>query len=240
MYLLLLVLLAGAALAPAVQAAPPETVVPVRADTLGVVPPELFNGGVGVAVLLTNHGFGAGAFVRTGVGPTTSLVVEASLGAGKDEREQEFFVGPFGETVVPYKRHYFLMLPVQAGVEQRLWARAIEDDFRPFLQALGGPVLGYQWPYFEDADGDGLRGVGEPRRSPLDLWGGSFRLGVGGTLALGAYFGEGARNTLGLRLGYAAQYFFQPVELLEPRPGIEQPDRRFFGTPVVSLQLLRL
>jgi hypothetical protein len=201
--------------------------------------PAAFTNGIGASVLLTNHGFGLGGLVRFGVAEHTSLVLEASVGSGKDEREQEFFVGPFGETVVLFKRHYFLMLPLTAGFEQRLWAETIEDDFRPFFQATAGPVLGYQWPYFDDLDGDGVRDPGEPKRSPFNLRGGEFRLGAGGVLAFGAYLGESRRNTFGLRIGYAAQYFPVPVELLEPRPEIEAPERRFFGTPVFSLHLLR-
>lgn len=203
-------------------------------------PPVAYTDGVGAALLLTNYGFGAAVSVREGIGSSTSAVLEVTLSAGRDEREQEFFVGPFGETVTPYKRHYFLMAPVLVGVEQRLFREAIEDDFRPHVVALAGPVVGYQWPYFEDRNGNGLRDPGEPRRGPFALGGGTFRLGVGGSLALGAYVGESRRSAFAVRIGYAAQYFPVPVELLEPRPEIDQPERRFFGTPVVGFHLVRL
>jgi hypothetical protein len=225
-----------AALLAALLAGGPAAGQPLPPDTLRT---PSYATGFGGTVLLTNSGFGFGGLVRYGVGRTTSLVAEASLGAGKDEREQEFFTGPFGETVTPFKRHHFLMVPLGAGIEQRLWARAIEDDFRPFLLALAGPVFGYQWPYFDDINANGIRDPGEPKRGAFDLSGGSFRLGVGGVLALGAYFGDGP-SAVGLRIGYAAQYFPEPVELLEPRPEIERPDRRYFGTPVVSFHFLRL
>jgi hypothetical protein len=194
----------------------------------------------GVAINLTEFGIGAGGVLRLGVGSDVSVLLEASIGAGRDEREQQFFIGLFGETVTPFKRNYVLMVPVHAGLERRLFRRAIEDDFRPFVQVTAGPTVAYQWPYFDDDDGDGLRDEGEER---LGAWGGfgrgEFRIGAGGVAAFGAYFGSG-RSVQGLRFGYAGSYFFEPVELLEEDPEVEGPDRRFFGTPVVSFHLVRL
>lgn len=200
-----------------------------------------YNTGGGLTFQLTEFGLGAGAVYRIGVATATSLVVEASLGAGRDEREQQFFVGLFGETVTPFKRNYALLVPVHVGVERRVFRAAIEDDFRPFVQLTAGPTLGYQWPYFRDADGDGVRGEGEERLGPWRGFGeGSLRTGVGGTVAVGAYFGRERRTVQGLRFGYAASYFFTPIELLEEDPAVEGPTRRFFGTPVVSFHLIRL
>ena len=203
--------------------------------------PAHYGTGLGASLLLTNYGFGLGTLYRGALSETTSLVAELSVGSGKDEREQEFFVGFFGDTVVPYKRHRFLMAPLQVGVERRLFRAAIEDDFRPFVQVLAGPALGFQWPYFDDVNGNGVRESDERKLGALaGIGDGSFRLGIGGTVALGAYFGASRRATQGLRIGYAGSYFFREVELLEPRPEVERPNQRFFGTPVVSLHIVRL
>ena len=203
--------------------------------------PAHFGTGIGATILLTNYGFGLGGVYRQSLGETTSFVAEATIGSGKDEREQEFFVGFFGDTVVPFKRSNFLMLPFHVGLEQRLFRASIEDGFRPFAQLLGGPALGFQWPYFDDANANGLRDTGERKLGVLSgLGDGSFRIGIGGTLAIGAYFGESRRATQGVRIGYTASYFFEAVELLEPRPEVESPTQHFFGTPVVSLHLVRL
>ncbi len=218
-----------------------QPVVPA-ADSSGLELPSpgAYTGGYGGAVVLTNYGFGLGGLVRLGLGPGTSFVAELRVGVGKDEREQEFFVGPVGDTVTPFKRSRFLMAPLEAGVERRLFREAIEDDFRPFVQLLGGLAFGYQWPYFDDDDGDGIRSADEERRSVFDFAGGEARLGLSGTVALGAFFGEAGRPTLGLRIGYTAAYFFEPVELLEPRPTVAAPSRRYFGTPLVTLYFVRL
>jgi len=218
-------------------AAPPDTATYVLAPDSALTP---YGSGVGGSMLLTEFGFGAGGAYRYGLGAGTSLLFEAALGAGRDEREQQFFVGLFGETVTPLKRNYVLLLPLHAGVEQRVFRRAVADNFRPFVQLTAGPTLAYQWPYFDDTNGDGVRGDDEARLGPWRGIGrGEVRLGAGGTLAVGAYFGRG-RTVQGLRFGYAASYFPTPVELLEEDPAVEGPSRRFFGTPVVSFHLLRL
>ena len=235
--LALLLLPAGLLLAPGPASAQPGPGAP-GADTLAA--PRYDTGG-GVAFLLTEFGLGLGGSYRVGLGGGTSLVVEASLGAGRDEREQQFFVGLFGETVTPFKRHYALLAPLHVGLERRLFRAAVEDNFRPFVQLTAGPTVAYQWPYFRDGDGDGRRGEDEARLGPWrGLPDGELRLGAGGTLAVGAYFGRGRRAAQGLRFGYTASYFFTPVELLEPAPEVEGPDRRLFGTPVVSFHLVRL
>ncbi|MEM6783720.1 MAG: hypothetical protein AAF624_08305 [Bacteroidota bacterium] len=233
---LVLVLVLLAPLSALSQPGPvPPAAVP---DTLG---PPTFMTGAGLSIRLTNDGFGLGGVLRAGLSETTSLFVEMSVNPGKDEREQQFFIGFFGETVVPLKRNYFGMVPLHAGIEQRLFRDAIEDNFRPFLQVAGGPTIGYQWPYFDDADGNGIRDSGEPLEGVFGGFGnGSFRMGLGGTLSVGAYFGRSRRTTQGLRIGYHGTYFFEPVDLLELNPDVEDPSKRYFGTPLVSVHLLRL
>ena len=47
-----------------------------------------FGTGAGGQVLLTNNGFGLGGYYRHEVNASTSFLIEASLGAGKDDRER--------------------------------------------------------------------------------------------------------------------------------------------------------
>lgn len=219
-------------------AAQPDQVFPPLAspDSLG-----RYGTGGGLAIHLTEFGFGLGGVLRARVGPSTSSLLEVSLGAGKDEREQQFFIGFFGDTVTPFKRNYVLLAPLRAGIEQRLFPNRIEDNFRPFVQFTLGPTAAYQWPYFDDVNENGLREANEERLGPFGGVGrGEFRLGAGGTLAIGAYFGTSRRSAQGVRFGYAGDYFFRDVELLEPDPEVEDPARRFFGTPIVSFHFLRL
>ena len=197
--------------------------------------------GGGISIRLNESGFGLGGLYRARLGSSTSGIVELSVGVAKDAREQQFFIGLFGDTVTPFKRNYMVLAPIQAGVEQRIFAGQLEDNFRPYVQVSAGPTLGYQWPYFRDVNGNGLREEGEALNGLFGGIGeGQFKLGAGGTLAIGAYFGKSRRSTQGVRLGYVASYFFEDVELLEPAASVESPARRFFGGPVVSFHLVRL
>ncbi len=202
--------------------------------------------GAGLAVALTNSGFGFGGYYVRAVGPNTSMVGELQIGAGKDEREVKFF-GYFGNSYIPDKANYFLMVPVQFGVQHRLFAEVIEDNFRPFVQVMIGPTLGWEYPYFRDCDGDGTynpgvacEGGGNERT--YDAFTAFFRgrtvPGAGGMIGVGAHFGVSKRMTQGVRLGYTFNYFLNEIELLEP--GVEGGRQQFFGSPTISIVFGRL
>lgn len=202
--------------------------------------------GAGLQILLTNNGFGLGGYYNHTLSRSTSFLVEVNLGAGKDEREVKFF-SYRGTSSIPYKANYLLMLPVQLGVQQRLFKEAIEENFRPYLQLTTGPTLGWQYPYFKDCDGNAkfdrltecTGGGFEYAYNALGaLPKGSLQFGLGGTIALGAHFGMSKNMTQGVRIGYVFNYFFEDIELLEPDiPGAAQ---QFFGTPSISLTFGRL
>jgi hypothetical protein len=195
-----------------------------------------FGSGAGFEVVLTNSGFGLGAYGHLGIGATTSLIGEISLGAGKDEREVKFFGS--GRTFIPHKANYLLVLPAHVGIQQRLFAQSIEDDFRPYLQLTAGPTLGWEYPYFEDENENGVYDEGERTYDAFTaLPKGSLRPGVGGMVAIGANFGTGERAVQGVRLGYVFHYFFDGVQLLEP---VIQPRQYFLGSPTITLTFGRL
>ena len=216
----------------------PPDVVPLPPDTTAL----LYGTSQALTFQITEFGLGAGVASRMAVSDDVSAVAEISFGAGRDEREQQFFVGFFGDSVVPFKRNYVLFVPFRLGVERRLFRRAIEDNFRPFVHASGGPTLALQWPYFDDADGDGQLDVGEEER--LSTFAGLLdaepRLGAGLTLAVGAAFGSSRRTAQSLRIGVAGDVFPGEIDLLELDPSIEQPSRRAFWTPVISVHIARL
>lgn len=170
-----------------------------------------------------------------------SFTLEASVGLGKDEREQQFFTGFLGDTVTPLKRNYALLLPLHAGFEWRILRRQIEPNFRPFIHVAAGPTIAFQWPYFNDANENGIREDGEDRHG---AFGGISDLkplgGIGGMVALGAYLGDSRRSAQGVRIGFEINHFFRDVELLEPREDVDNPSRKTFATPVISFHLVRL
>ncbi len=198
-------------------------------------------GSTGALVLvLTEYGFGVGGAVRARLTDDVSVVAEVSAGAGRDEREQSF-IGFFGERVTPFKRNYVALVPLHVGLERRLFRRSVEDNFRPFVQAAVGPTFALQWPYFDDADQDGRNDDGEDPLGPLSgLDAAQPRVGVGGVVAVGAFFGRGRRTTQAVRFGLQGTYFPIEIDLLELRPDVEDPSRQTFVTPVVSFHVARL
>lgn len=193
--------------------------------------------GAGLEVLLSNNGFGLGGYYRRGISKAVSLLIETSLGPGKDDRELKFY--SFGSGFIPNKRNYFLMLPIHLGVEHRLFSESIEDNFRPYLYLSGGPTFGWQYPYFDDENGNERYDEDLDRR--YDIFSafprGELRLGMGGMVAVGAYFGLSRRVTQGVRFGYALNYFFDGVQLLEP--DIKAP-QQVFHSPIISITFGKL
>ena len=145
-------LLAFLIAAPYVQAQPTRAVAADSAagDTLAA---PRYGTGAGVAILLTNSGFGLGGYATARVGPATSLVAELSLGGVRDERETKFF--GIGGPTIQNKANYLMLVPLRLGVYQRLFRSAIEDNFRPYVHLSAGPTLGWVSPYFGDCNGNG-------------------------------------------------------------------------------------
>lgn len=233
--------LLAAALLPAVVPAAAQVTSP---DS--VLTRNPYGTGAGLAIALTNSGFGLGGYYVHSVGRNTSLIAELQIGPGKDEREVKFF-GYFGNSYIPDKANYFLMVPVQIGLQHRLFADVIEENFRPFVQVMAGPTFGWQYPYFRDCDGDGSYDPsvtcsdGRAERT-YDAFGAFFRgkpaFGAGGMIAAGAHFGQNRRSTQGIRIGYSFNYFFREIALLEA--DVEGGQQRFFGSPTITLTFGRL
>lgn len=196
-----------------------------------------YGSGIGFQILLSNSGFGLGAYYHRALSPSTSFMTEVSIGAGKDEKESKFF--RFGNSYIPYKANYMLMMPVQAGVLHRLFRDVIADNFRPYVQATAGPTLGWEYPYFGDENGNGEYDSADERT--YDSIGaipkGEFRFGVGASVALGAHFGLSKKVTQGVRIGYAFTHFFHGIQLLEPQV---QEAQQNFGTPTITLTFGKL
>ncbi len=191
-----------------------------------------YGSGVGLQILLTNSGFGLGGYYHHALSDVTSIMADLSLGAGKDERELKFF--RFGSSYIPNKANYLLMMPLQAGIIHRLFSNIIEDNFRPYVQVTAGPTLGWESPYFDDANGNGeFDSADETSYDAIAAFPkGDFRYGFGGTLAIGAHFGLSRKVTQGVRIGYTFTHFVQGVQLLEPQI---QEAQKFFGTPTITL-----
>ncbi len=196
-----------------------------------------YGSGAGFQVVVTNSGFGLGAYLSRSLSRQYSFIAEMTIGSEKSDREVKFF--GLGQSFIPDKANYFLRIPVRIGVQRRLWEDYIEDNFRPYLQFTTGPTLGWIYPYFDDANGNETYDREERRYDGFgSLLKGEFRLGVGGVIGLGANFGENSRLTQGVRISYSFNYFFNTIQLLESDEQIEPA--RYFGSPTISITFGRL
>ncbi len=221
------------------------TVIPAIAQQDPLDPREKQSPG-GLELVLTNSGFGLGGYLRDSVNTRFTFIGEVRITTGKDEREVAFF-DRFGRRTIPGKANYLLMAPISAGSQMRIFANRIEDSFRPFIQVSGGPTLGWEYPYFEDCNDNGIFEIevdcngddvidedeGERRLGSLDaLPEGRMRVGAGGALGAGAYFGYSKRGVLGIRIEYSFTYFVKGIQLLEQSIKKRQ---HFFATPTVTI-----
>ncbi|HYE59515.1 MAG TPA: hypothetical protein VD948_13470 [Rhodothermales bacterium] len=211
--------------------------VPVQAQ-----PEPPYGRGRGGEIVLTSSGFGLGAFAMEPIGRRTSLLLETSFGIVKDERETKYF--DLTGSAILNKRTVLYSLPARIGLSRRLFARHIEPNVRPFVQASVGPTVGWTYPYFDDCNANGLFDrtavdcdddgqAGEAERA-LGFFEAQQQakilLGAGGLVGAGAHMGFG-RRLLGLRMAYRWDYYPTGVALLEADIAER---RRLFSTVQLS------
>lgn len=160
--------------------------------TLTAIPPApeappTYRNAWGIDVLVSTNGFGLGTFYRHEYSDDLSGYLDFSVSEAKDDNEVSY-VDYFGNSYTPGKVNRFLVLPVYAGIERRLFKDDIMDNFRPFVNAALGPSMIYVFPYNEEY----FSALGH----------GQFKYTVGGYIGLGAYFGSEKSNLLGLNIRY--------------------------------------
>ena len=205
----------------------------------------LYGEGLGMEIILTNSGFGLGGYYHHALSPSIAPFVEIQIRSGKHESEAVFST-LFGRRIIPDKRNFLMMMPVHVGIQARLFRDDIVNNFRPYVQVAAGPSLGWEYPYFNDCNANGRHdlsvdcdGDGTPEREPYyDFFSGfprgDLRYGVGGIIAIGAFFGESDKFTQGVRIGYAFSYYNSEIQLLE------DVAQHYFGSPIITYQFGRL
>jgi len=208
---------------------------------------------LGIDIMLNNFGFGLGGQYGRYIGPYTQLTFTTGITSIRDVREQTFR-NFFGQKVIPDKYNRALGFPFIFGVKQRLFARKMEDNFRFFVSAGGGPAFAFVFPYLNDLDNNGFRNfiqgttILEPINDFFKGWDeGESRWGASGEFKIGVDFGKNFSNLTTVEFGYFFYYFPEAIQLMEPRRPIvndegfivdSEPffdDQSFFGTPKISL-----
>lgn len=212
---------------------------------------------VGFEIFINNFGFGVGGHYAHMVGPFTELTFNTGITGIRDVSEQNFQDFFTGQQIIPNKYNRVLGFPFMLGLKQRLFARQIDDNFRLYMSAAGGPSLAFIYPYFKDFDGNGLRNFIdfggfrslEPINDFFTGWkNGTTKWGVSGDLKIGVDIGENFSKLTSVEFGYTFYYFTGGIQVMEPRRAVRYnqsgvptqtapffDEQKYFGTPQISL-----
>ncbi len=147
----------------------------------------------GVDILISNNGFGLGGFLRHEYSEDLSGTMTLAFSEAKDNNEVEY-VDYYGQTIVPGKINRFILVPLHVGVQYRIFAEDILDNFRPYINAAIGPTLVFSSPY--------------AREFFNSLGYGQAHYTIGGYVGLGAFFGSAHESLSGVNI----RYYFEPIQ----------------------------
>ncbi|NJD22991.1 MAG: hypothetical protein FIA82_10055 [Melioribacter sp.] len=157
-------------------------------------PPEIFpNNAWGVDVMFTEGGFGLGTFLRKSLAVDLTGFVDFSISETKDEREVTY-IDYFGNSYTPDKVNRSFQLPLNFGVQYRMFSESLTDNLRPYLAAGIGPTLIITTPY----DKEFFNAFGSAQT----------KYAIGGYVGFGANMGTSKSNLIGLNVRYYYTYVF--------------------------------
>lgn len=189
---------------------------------------EGYTTGIGFDIMLNNFGFGVGGYFSRMLGDYTEFSFQAGITGIRDVSEQTFQSFFTGNRIVPNKYKRGFGFPFLFGLEQRLFARQIEDNFRFFVGAAAGPAMAFVYPYVNDSDENGFRSiridpnsgfiVGAERVNDFFTgWSdGESKWGYSGELKVGADIGSSFGTRTTVEFGYFFYYFKEGLQIMEP------------------------
>lgn len=181
--------------------------------------PEIFPpNSWGADIMFGEGGFGFGGFFRKNFSLNLSGFIDFSVSETKDDREIEYYDPYWGTTFTPFKVNRAFLLPINLGVQYRLFSEYLTDNLRPYISIGAGPTFVVTTPYEEEF-------------FTAFKWA-KMHYGLGGYIGFGGYFGESKKNLIGINVRYYyTQLFGNGIENL-----IYQY-RKSFGQFYISLSL---
>jgi hypothetical protein len=157
----------------------------------------------GVDIMFSEGGIGLGTFYRRQITHYLTAFADLSISEAKDEREFEY-IDFFGQTFTLGKKNRVFLLPLNFGLQYRLFESVIHDNLRPYVNFGLGPSMVFTTPYeqeFFSAFGDAKA-----------------KYALGGYVGFGANFGLDKSSLVGINFRYYIIHFFdEGVESLEGR-----------------------
>jgi hypothetical protein len=178
-------------------------------ETLLSNPQKEYNNNWSINVLFSDNGFGAGAQLFRQFSRNVSGFAGIFFSGAKDDREFEV-VDIFGNTYVPNKVNRMFMIPVNLGVQIRLFREDVTDDLRPHVNFGITPTAIIYTPYQESF----FPSFGHARA----------KYTVGAFTSVGLDYLTSKKSSLSLDVRYYyTQLFGQGIESLQSK------EKRFFG-----------
>lgn len=103
----------------------------------------------GVDLMFSEGGFGLGTFFRKSFDHKLTGFVDFSISESKEDREIEY-VDFFGNRIVRNKKNRALLMPLNFGVQYRLFTESLTDNFRPYLTGAVGPSMVLESPFLKN------------------------------------------------------------------------------------------
>ncbi|MBU1680067.1 MAG: hypothetical protein KKD86_14670 [Bacteroidetes bacterium] len=147
----------------------------------------------GVDVMFGEGGFGLGTFLRKSFSSNLTGFVDFSISESKDEREFEYY-DIWGRPIVIGKKNRVFLLPINFGVQQRLFDEVLVENLRPYINIGAGPTLVVTSPYEREF----FNSLGYARS----------KIAIGAYAGFGADFGFSKSNLLGLNIRYYYTHLF--------------------------------
>lgn len=180
--------------------------------------PEIFpSNSWGADIMFGEGGFGLGTFLRKSFSQEITGFVDLSFSESKDEREIEY-IDYFGNTYTFNKKNSVYLVPINFGIQYRLFSETLTDNLRPYINAGIGPTIIVVTPY----ELDFFSSFGKAQA----------RYAAGGYIGLGANFGLSKSNLAGINIRYYYTHILgDGVEILYNRT------RNNFGSFYLTLNL---
>lgn len=141
----------------------------------------------GADLLFSDGGFGVGTFYRKNYSTKIDGFIDFSISESKGEREIEYY-DYYGRSIVIGKENRVFLLPINLGIQYRLFERELTDNLRPYLCIGVGPSVIISTPYKEEFF--------------TSFKYAKYFLAAGGYIGFGANFGLSKKNLLGLNMKY--------------------------------------
>jgi len=157
-------------------------------------PLEFPNSALGLDVIFSEGGIGFGGFYRHNLSNNVTFFTDLSMSESKDDQEvvriDPFTLQPFSA----FKKNRVFILPLNFGMQFRLFADKIYDNLRPYINFGIGPTLVLTTPN----DQEFFKAFGDAHA----------RYALSGHIGFGANFGIDKSNLVGINIRYYFIHLF--------------------------------